>query len=155
MAIERNLYGPVKSALEVLIRGKFGNCYLEITADGFSDAIKRHVPQHREIIFKFLENARPDLTGFIEGEYNITNFVVAEVKGERLKPQHIYQTRMYADLLGAKYAVLISTSQIAEELKRLCRVIPALYFPSGTLALTRFDAQSGALTDWHERNPFE
>lgn len=155
MAIERDLYSPVKSALEVLIRGKFGNCYLEITADGFSDAIKCHLSQYREIVFRFLANARPDVTGFILGDYNITNFVVAEVKGERLKPQHIYQTRMYADLLGAKYAVLISTSPIAEELKRLCRVIPALYFPSGTLALARFDPHSGALTDWHERNPFE
>lgn len=158
--IERDYYEPIKTKLEELIKTKFSNHHLEITADKkFTNKLKAEISPHghRDIIFHFLREAAPDITGFIKGEYS-SDFIVIEIKNEEIKIDDIYQTRKYAELFNAKYALLISTKEIPEEIKRLSKVVYS--FLSGGYAYERitlvyFDAESGNFIEWFEKNPFE
>ena len=125
---EKELYEPIKKYLEKAFRQKFGNCYLETTAEGaFSNTIKSVV--RHDIIFSFLgKKASPDLTGFIHGGgskwvvlsmSSIKDFITVEIKKGKITLQDIYQAKMYGDLFQAKYALLISPETIPEEIKRL------------------------------------
>ena len=67
----------------------------------FSNRLKSQIPQHRDLIFNFLREAAPDITGFIRKEYS-TDFVVVDVKNAVIKLDDIYQTRKYAELFDAK-----------------------------------------------------
>lgn len=140
--LEKELYEPIKEYLEKAFRLKFGNCYLEVTANGsFSELIKRGV--RNDIIFSFLgKKASPDLTGFIHTQGNqwfvvwsnsdIQDFITVEIKRERLTLQDVYQAKMYGDLFQAKYALLISTEPIPEEIRRLNQCLFITYrFMSG------------------------
>lgn len=127
---ERELYKPLKEYLERVFKKKFGNCYLEITANGvFSSTLKRVV--RHDIIFSFLgKKASPDLTGFIhmkgsnwatalEGPSIVKDFITVEIKRGNITIQDIYQAKMYGDLFQAKYALLISPEGPTEEIRRL------------------------------------
>lgn len=127
---EKELYEPIKEYLEKAFTEKFGNCYLETTANGvFSDMLKRVV--RHDIIFSFLgKKVSPDLTGFIhtegskwvsvlEGPSIVRDFITVEIKRERITLQDIYQAKMYGDLFQAKYALLISPEPIPGEIRRL------------------------------------
>lgn len=154
---ESEHYAAVRTYLEDSLREKFPGLHLEITATRrFSNKLKSHVGQHRDIVFHFLRKAAPDITGFIPGRYS-ADFVVIEIKGKVLKLDDIYQTRKYAELLDARYAVLVSTAEIPEELKRLSKAVHSLLLlpASRTMALARFDSESDALCEWFPRNPFD
>jgi hypothetical protein len=154
---ESDLYEPVRACVETLLAEKGTRFHLEITARRrFSNVLKAEVAQGRDIIFHFLRDAAPDITGFIRGEY-LADFVVIEIKDRALKLPDIYQTRKYAELLDARYAVLVSTADIPEELKRLHRMVYSLLsLPAyKTLTLARFDETANAFVDWFPRNPFD
>ena len=157
---EKAYYEPIKTKLEELIKTKFSNFHLEITADKkFSNKLKAEISPHRhkDIIFRFLNEAAPDITGFIRGEYS-TDFIVVEIKNEEIKIDHIYQTRKYAELFNAKYALLISTKEIPEEIKRLSRVVYSLLsggYSYEKTTLVYFDAERRDFVEWFEKNPFE
>jgi len=109
---ERRLYEPVKALLFETLKTKFEELHLEITADKtFSNKLKSQVNSNRDIIFLFLKDAAPDITGFIKEQYEV-GFVVVEVKAEKLKLDDIYQTKKYAELFDAKYALLVTTEEI-------------------------------------------
>jgi len=138
---EKQLYEPIKKYLEKAFREKFGDCYLEVTSDGFfSEIIKRVVRD--DIIFSFLgKKASPDLTGFIPSEgkrwvawssSDIQGFITVEIERDKVTLQDVYQAKMYGDLFQAKYALLISPEPIPEEIKRLDQRIFVTYrFMSG------------------------
>lgn len=112
---------------------------------------------HRDIIFHFLKEAAPDITGFVKGEYS-SDFIVIEIKNEEIKIDDIYQTRKYTGLFNAKYALLISTKEISEEIKRLSKVVYSLLssgYSSERITLVQFDAEKGNFIEWFEKNPFE
>ena len=118
---EKDYYKPIKETLEKLFRSKIKGdiVYLEITAYGnFSNELKRSIPNNLNIIFTFLKGKEfaPDITGFVKKEY-YSEFIVVEVKDEPIKLDHLYQIKKYAELLNAKYALLISTHEIPEEIK--------------------------------------
>ena len=116
---EKQLYEVIKERLEEILKAKFNDFYLEITADtGFSNKLKSEIPRGREIIFNFLKKARPDITGFVK-ENSFSYFIVVEIKSSSIELDDIYQTKKYAQLLEAKYVLLISTNEIPEEIKRL------------------------------------
>jgi len=154
---EKDYYPDLKSLLELLLKSAFGEFYhLEITATKtFSNKLKAQIPEHRNLIFHFLKEAPPDITGFIKEQYT-TDFFVAEFKKETLRLDDIYQVRKYAELFEAKYALLITTEEIPEELKRLSKIVYSLLSLPGyrKLTLVRFDEQQGQFVDWFEENPF-
>ena len=153
--IERDYYKPIKAKLEELLGTKFSNFHLEITADKkFSNKLKTEISPNRDIIFHFLKEAAPDITGFIKGEYS-SDFIVVEIKNEEIKIDHIYQTKKYAELFNAKYALLVSTKEIPEEIKRLSKVVYSLLSSGGyRTTLVYFDAERKDLVEWFEKNPF-
>jgi hypothetical protein len=157
MMKEKEYYETIRTKLNDLLRAKFGSFHLEITADKrFSNILKGTIGQYREIIFSFLKEAAPDIAGFIKKEYS-TDFVVIEVKKDRIKLDDIYQARKYAELFDAKYALLISKEEIPEEIKRLSRVTYSLLaLPAyKTLSLVHYDEETGQFIEWFPRNPFE
>ena len=153
---EKDYYQSLKSRLEELLKSIFGEFHLEITAKKtFSNKLKAEIPEHRNLIFHFLKEAPPDIAGFITNQYT-TDFFVAEFKKEILRLEDIYQARKYSELFDAKYALLITTEEIPEELKRLSKIIHSLLSLPGynKLTLVRFDEQQEQFVDWFKENPF-
>lgn len=158
---EHDSYNKVRAKLGELFRTRVKDIYLELTADkGFSNTLKSAIPKGREIVFNFLKTkvTRPDITGFIKGQYS-SDFVVAEVKTETLKLDDIYQTKKYMDLLGAKFIFLISLRPIPEEIKRLreTAVHQLLMSPHYTypFVLAEYDSGANDFIEWYPENPFE
>ena len=163
---ERELWEIIKSCMEKLIKKKTTNFHLEITADKkFSNKLKAEIPPGREIIFSFLKEAAPDITGFIKRD-PLSHFITIEVKNRRIKIDNIYQIKKYRDLFNAKFAFLISTRPIPEEIKRILKVIPPLSpTEHETLALVRFDESKlmvehiqgppNPFIDWYPEDPFK
>lgn len=153
---EKAYYGVIKEKMEGLFREKITNVYLEITATGkFSPKLKKEIHPGGDIIFYFLKDAAPDITGFIKRDYS-SDFVVVEVK-QKIKLDDVYQTKKYADLFETKFAFLVTLEPIPEEIKRLSKIIPTLLMrPSiySAFTLAQFDEQSNEFVDWFEKNPF-
>src|SRR5712664_2696650 len=146
---ERSYYESVKNWLEQILKEKYASFHLEVTAyRQFSNVLQSQIDSHRELIFAFLKEAAPDITGFVKKDSaSLREFVVVEVKTTPIKLDDIYQTRKYAELFDARYALLISTSEIPEKITRLSRVvIPLFMLPAyKQLTLVRF-ADEGDLT---------
>jgi len=157
---EKEYYEKIKAKFEEILKTKVGNDFhLEITADKeFSNKLKAKIPQHREIIFNFLKNVRPDITCFIK-EDSSTQFVVIEIKDNPIKLDDIYQIRKYAELFGAKYAFLVSTKDIPEEIKRLDTIsYPRLLsgeYGYERIALVWYEVKKERFKSWYEKNPFD
>jgi hypothetical protein len=153
---EKDYYPVLKSKLEELLESRFRDFHLEITAETFSNNLKSKIPKGRDLIFHLLKEAKPDITGFMQEQY-ATEWFIAEFKKEKLRLDDIYQARKYAELFDAKYALLVTTEEIPEELKRLSKIVlPLLLLRGGysRLTLVRFDEQEGQFVDWFEENPF-
>ena len=155
---EKDYYPVLKRKFIELIKAKGCEVHLEITADkGFTNKIKSKIPYDRHIIFYFLRDVRPDITGFIEKD-SFSDFVIIEIKNEVIKLDHIYKIRMYDDLFDAKFAFLVSTKEIPEEIKGLSRVIYPLLSTSSiyrSRTLVYFDGETQSFKDWYPENPFE
>lgn len=153
---EKNYYEVIKKELEKLFKDKEKGVYLEITADKFSNKIKKQIPDGRDIIFSFLgkKGARPDITGFIKRK---KDFVVVEIKDKEINLDHICQLKKYAILFGAKFAFLISIKEIPQEIKKLSKATIYLLwnqsFPN--LTLVHFDKDTNKFAEFFEENPFE
>ena len=156
-ATERQYYAAVKTWLEALLQERFATVYLEISAARtFSNTLKAQIDRNRDLIFSFLREAAPDLTGFLKRDgASSREFIVVEVKNRALKLDDIYQTRKYAELFDARYALLVSTHEIPEEIMRLSKVVfPLLTLPAyKQLTLFRF-GDSGNSVDWFPEDPF-
>lgn len=177
MTEERDYYQPLKSALEAHIRATFRprksdplplqmiaeltvsseKIYLEITADtSLSNTLKSKISHGRDLIYFFLKNARPDLTGFIEVEDTV-DFIVVEFKDNTLNLDNVYQLKKYADLLDAKYSLLVSTDEIPVEVKRLRDVVPELLSRATghrRLTLVHYNPVKQAFLEWFPEDPF-
>ena len=157
--MEKELYKPIKETLQTLIKSIFLNkeVHLEITAEkGFSNKLKSQIPDYREIVFQFLKDVKPDITGFIKQNYS-SEIIVVEVKDELIKLDHIYQIKKYAELLEARYALLVSTHEIPEEIKRLCKKVYAvLSLPAyNKITLVHYDKEENQFKEWFEEMPFK
>lgn len=156
---EREYYEAIKAKLEELFQKRAGDkVYLEITASKiFSDKLKAAIPDHRNIIYVFLKEASPDLTGFVEQQYS-RDFIVAEIKRDKIKLDYVYQTRKYHDLFDSKFTFLISLQPIPEEIKRLHKTAygllqrPSIYH---AFVLAYFDEKTGSFVEWYPENPFD
>lgn len=155
---EKEYYEIIKAKIEELLKTKSNNFHLEVTADKkFSNKLKAEINRNRDIIFRFLREAPPDVAGFIKGRYS-SDFVVLEIKKDTIKLDYIYQTKKYADLFNSKIAFLISLKPIPEEIKRLHRVTHELLSFSSyhrTFVLVHFDDKINEFVEWYPENPFE
>lgn len=155
---EKDLYEPIKVALENLLAGTGRSFHLEITATkGLSERLKASIPDGKEIVFTFLKK-RPDLFGFLEGQY-AHDLITVEVKEGAVKLEDIYQAKLYKEVLGAKCGFLITTGPILEEVKRLCRSTFDILRSAADssyrfLAIGQFDKDTNEFVDWFEENPF-
>lgn len=152
---EQAYYPLVKDWLEEQLKLALVNAHLEVTAyKKFSNVLKGQIDRNRDIIFNFLREAAPDITGFIKGDYR-SDFIVVEIKNTALKLDDVYQLKKYADLFDAKYAILVSTKEIPEELIRLSKVTFSLFqlsHYSKQLALVHY--QQNGESNWFPKNPF-
>jgi hypothetical protein len=164
---EKELYEPIKEFLDKAFTEKFGNCDLEVTAEGsFSDMLKSVV--RHDIIFSFLgKKASPDLTGFIQTGSskwvpltisNIKDFITVEIKRGKITLQDIYQAKMYGDLFQAKYALLISPGDIPEEIRRLDKqhFVTYRYMSGWYLYVGEWSSRANAVKEfrWLPHSPF-
>jgi len=157
--MEKELYKPVKEKLEDLLKSIFSGkeIHLEVTAEkGFSNRLKSQIPNTLEIVFPFLKEVKPDITGFIKQNYG-SEIIVVELKDESIKLDHIYQIKKYAELLSAKYALLVSSQEIPEEIKRLCKKVYAvLFLPAyNKITLVHYDKEEDQFKEWFEEKPFK
>jgi hypothetical protein len=141
-----------------MLKRRFSFCHMEITANGnFSRAIKEHIPQGREIVFHFLRQAAPDLTGFVTKEPG-RGFVVVDMKTTTIRLKHVSQIRGYAELFGARWGLLLSTKELPEEFSRLHAVGSSIFSTltgHGTITLGRLREQDGKWTaEWFPADPF-
>jgi hypothetical protein len=131
--------------------------HLEITADKpLSNKLKAEI-RNRDIIFSFLREARPAITGFLKKDEYSTRFIIIEIKDEAIKLYHIYQSRKYVELMDASMVFLVSTVDIPEEIKKLSHIVfTLLSLPSyKKVILCHFDNDSKQTANWYEKNPFE
>jgi len=155
---EKEYYPLIKTKIEELLNKKFSGVYLEITADkNFSEILKNKIRPERNIIFNFLKNIRPDITGFIEDS---SDFIVIEFKKGRIELNDIYQTKKYRELFNAKFTFLISLEPIPTEIKRLDKAMYNQLLQAGlhwtfAFVLTQFDKQEKEFVEWYPENPFE
>src|SRR5712664_4789637 len=149
---ERSYYESVKNWLEQILKEKYASFHLEVTAyRQFSNVLQSQIDSHRELVFAFLKEAAPDITGFVKKDSSsLREFVVVEVKTTPIKLDDIYQIRKYAELFDAKDALLLSTSEIPEKITRLSRVvIPLFMLPAyKQLTLVRFAADGRTITSF-------
>lgn len=152
---EQEYYPLVMEWLKAEMALSFPNVHLEVTAyKKFSNSLKGQIDRHRDIIFPFLREAPPDITGFIKDEFR-SDFIVVEIKNDAIRLDDIYQIKKYADLFDAKYALLISTEEIPEEIIRLSRVTFPLFqlsHYSKRLALVHYKQNNKCV--WIPENPF-
>ena len=154
---ESQYYKPVKTKVEEILKETQRAYHLEITAGKtFSNKLKGKISDHRHTVFYFLKDVAPDITGFIEEDV-LTKFIVVEIKNEPIKLDHIYQARKYAELFEARYALLVSTKEIPEEIKRLSKVVHSLLsLPAyETLTLVKFNEETREFDEWFPKNPFK
>jgi len=162
---ENDLYKPIKETLENVLNSKYSEFLLEITAYGhISNKIKEKISGNREIIFHFLKEASPDITGYVKNEDPMAFFfegsdyffIVIEVKTEKIKLDHIYQIKKYAELFDAKLALLITLEEIPEELKRLSKVNKQLLSNKEyQIVISQYDLVGVEFKEWFPKNPFK
>ncbi len=165
---EEEIYPVVKEKLEVLIRKKYTkDFHLEITArKHFSNDLKSKISDDRNLIFSFLKDAPPDITGYVKNESisylprffdNKYCFIVVEIKNEKMKLDDIYQLRKYSELFDTWLALLITTKEIPEEIKRLSKINKQLLpkRDQSYTILAQFSLHNNDFMEWFPRNPFK
>jgi hypothetical protein len=148
---EKELYGDVVLALEKKF-GSIGKCEFAVTSEKFPSKIEKELDDYALLIFKE-EKYSPDVTGVltIEDKWGFTSkmIIVAEVK-KKITLSSIYQTKRYAEILDAEYALLIAPQRISERKKRfIVRRQPAItqYFPYRQIIIAQLARE--AITPLH------
>jgi hypothetical protein len=153
---ERSKYELIKVWLEQILKEKYASFHVEITADRqFSNVLQAQIDSNRDLIFAFLKEAAPDITGFVKKDSTSPReFLVVEVKTTPIKLDDIYQVRKYAELFDARYALLVSDWEIPEKIVRLSRVVfPLLTLPAyKQITLVNW---AGTAFTWFPECPFK
>ena len=146
MSKEEQLYAPIKNALQREFEkyvGYGGKVHLEITAKGrFSEELKEALDDRALAILR-VERFSPDITGFMQKkDFGLSSkeLVTVEVKPDKIKINHVYRAKLYADVLNARYGILISPKRIPEEIRRFIKErYSIIYRGYGSLIIAQFD----------------
>lgn len=138
-----------------------GECHLEITAgQKFSEQLKRRLDDFSLYIFN-VEKFIPDIMGYVitsKSPYGESrDIIVTEVKAGKIQIKDILQTRGYGAVYEAKYALLISSTVLPEEIRRFYdrRYNLAVYYGYERVKIGRFDPSSKEVKDWYPEPPFK
>jgi hypothetical protein len=156
---ESDYYSSIKEEIERLFKMKGIEPYLEITAtSGLSPYLKRALPEETRLLsFPFLKK-KPDIVGFVKKDF-WNDIIVIEVK-EKVSIESIYQTKLYKELLKARYTFLISLAPISVEIEDLCKKnYNILHSPQDSIysffVIAEYNIQTKRFENWVEENPFE
>jgi hypothetical protein len=143
---EEPLYEPIRNALETQFEkfvGSEGRVYLEITAKGhFSEELKEALDDKALSILR-VEKISPDITGFLQRNSHSKDLVTVEIKPDRIKISHIWTARLYAEVLNARYGIIISPKKIQEEIRRFLKERSSITYRGGysSLVIAQFDKE--------------
>lgn len=142
---EEPLYEPIKNALQTQFEkfvGSKGRVHLEITAKGhFSEELKEALDDKALGILR-VEKMSPDIVGFLQKEPYSKDLVTVEIKPDRITISHIWRARLYAEVLNAKYGIIISPKRIQEEIRRFLKErLNITYRNYGSLIIAQFDKE--------------
>jgi len=143
---EESLYEPIKNALQTQLEkfvGSEGKVHLEITAKGhLSEELKEALDDKALSILR-VEKISPDIVGFLQKKDSSSkDLVTVEIKPDRIKISHIWRARLYAEVLNARYGIIISPKKIQEEIRRFLK--ERFYITSrnyGSLLIAQFDKE--------------
>ena len=158
--LEKNLYDPIKKALEQFL-GQENKLYLEDTHKNSISKKLKDLFDNAAFLFLMSQKVSPDLMGYVEeaksrfglgiDEGSTTEKIIVEVKNEEIKILDLYQAKRYAEVFGAKYAFLISIEDVPGELKRFIKGRPEVVkyqYSGGTreIIFSRYDESSRKLS---------
>lgn len=149
---EEPLYEPIKNLLQTYFKryvGDGGRVYLEITANGqFSEELKEALDDRALTILR-VERFSPDITGFLQKKDSSSKeLVTVEIKSDKIKINHIYRAKLYADVLNAKYGIIISPKRLQEEIRRFIKErYNIIYRTYGSLIIAQFDRERNIRTN--------
>ena len=141
---EEPLYEPIKNLLQKQFEeyvGFGGKVHLEITANGrFSEELKEALDDRALSILR-VERFSPDITGFLqEKDSSSKELVTVEIKPDKIKINHIYRAKLYADVLNARYGIIISPKKLQEEIRRFIKErYNIMHRNFGSLIIAQFD----------------
>jgi len=140
---EEPLYEPIKNALQTQFEkfvGSKGRVHLEITARGhFSEELKEALDDKALSILR-VEKMSPDIVGFLQKDPYSKDLVAVEIKPDKIKIRHVWRARLYAEVLNAKYGIIISPKKIPEEIRRFLKErYNIMYRSLGSVVIAQFD----------------
>lgn len=141
---EEPFYEPIKNLLQKQLEkyvGFGGEVYLEITANGrFSEQLKEALDDRALSILR-VEKFSPDITGFLQKKDSSSrDLITVEIKPDKIKINHIYRAKLYADVLNAKYGLIISPKRLPEEIRRFIKDrYNITYRNFGSFIIAQFD----------------
>lgn len=113
---EEELYAPIQGDLFNAF-SCLGSYYSEVTASRhFTNTLRKAFSKDTLYILK-VEGVFPDITGFLKTQYS-TDVVTVEVKSEEISIKDLYQAKEQGEIFNAKYALLISSESLPEEIRR-------------------------------------
>lgn len=150
---EEQLYKPILNALKRVFEGYLnsekkrlnlpadfkGKVHLEITAKGhFSEELKEAIAEVDDKALGIIrvEKFSPDIMGFVQKDQYSKELVTVEVKPDKITIKNISRAKLYADIFGAKYGMLISPKKIPVE---IWRFISSRYAIRGNIIIAQFD----------------
>lgn len=136
---EEFLYEPIKNALKEVFT-HLGDCYLEVTCKGLSNQLLRSLDDFALFYVK-IDKQYPDIAGFVKTTYG-KEIVTVEVKSHIRKINDFFQAKRYAEVFDAKYAFLISSETIPEQIRRFINKRSTIYSFSynKSVIIAQFDA---------------
>lgn len=121
---EESLYEPIRLALQMQFERFIGSkdkVHLFITANGrFPEELKEALDDRALSILR-VEKMIPDIVGFLEKDQYNKDLVTVEIKPDRITISHIWRAKLYAEVLNAKYGIIISPNKIQEEIRRFLK----------------------------------
>jgi len=141
---EEKLYEPILAALKTKFE-QLGDCYIEDTSKGnFSEALKRILDDSALYILK-VEKFSPDLTGYLMRKNSTSKEIITvEIKPDKIRIKDISKAKLYADVLNAKFAFVISPKSIEEVFRRFVKGRPSIIYRSSSepVIIAKFDVHA-------------